>query len=550
MSEITRRQFVAGASSLGLGLATVRPKLLSTTEAATSNRLTAHVTNTNILRIAISGNIETRDPFKSDYANSDEVNDFNIYDQFFTYGTKRSTQSGILLADPTVVKGLTVSDWTLASDQLSVVLHVRPGMTFHRTLNPVTADDVIFFLNRAKVTPASGPGAFYNLAKITSYTKTGPMQVTVNFSAPSPWFYQLFFQDNMGLYDSVDVLKHATSADPFGAHYIATTDVASGPYEVASYSPESRIVLQAFPGYWGAAPHFGKVQVSFVTEESERVLLLKTGAIDIAEELGANSLKSLKGAPGIKIVNVPSANQALIGFNVTEFPFNNEKLRQAVAYATPYQQIVSKVLGGNARVSKGIVPLVSPYHDSSTYPWTFNQAKARKLLKAAGHPHGFNFHLIYETGNSTDQQILVYLQTSLKEVGINMTLEEMSASTFSTAINTLKARQAYYTELVWFVQDPGYIGNFVSADPVTDFLQPTGYSNPKVSPLVKAMDFVVNTPALKAKKQKLASEYQKIMNGSASYIFLGDLNFQRAMRSDISNFVLYPNLETRYRDLI
>ena len=546
MTEITRRQFVAGASSLGFGLAIVRPKLLPTTEAATSNRLTAHATNNNKLRIAISGNIETRDPFKSDYPNSNEVNDFNIYDQFFTYGTKRSTQSGVSVADATVVEGLTVSDWTLASDQLSVVLNVRPGMTFHRTLNPVTADDVIFFLNRAKATAASGPGQFYNLAKIASYTKTGPMQVTVEFSAPSPWFYQLFFQDNMGLYDSVDVLKNATSADPFGADYIATTDVASGPYEVASYSPESSIVLQAFPGYWGSAPHFGEVQVSFVVDESERVLLLKTGAIDIAEELGANSLKSLKGAPGIKIVSVPSANQALIGLNCTEFPFNNEKLRQAVAYATPYKEIVSKVLDGNARVSKGLVPIVDAYHDSSTYPWTFNQAKARKLLKAAGHPHGFNFKLIYAAGNSTDQQILVYLQTSLKEVGINMTLEEMTASTFSTAINTLKARQAWYNELVWFVQDPGYIGNFMSADPVTDFLYPTGYSNPKVSPLVKAMDFVVNTPALKAKKQKLATEYQKIMNGSAAYICLGDLNFQRAMRSDISDFVLYPNLETRY----
>lgn len=483
----------------------------------------------NTLTIAMSGDIETLDPAMSHFQRSNEVI-YNIYDQWFLYDTPPGDQ-GIPTYDPTTILGSAIDTWEMSEDNRSVVLHVREDMTFHRTGNPVTADDVIYWFERAQGLE-SGPAANMALSKIESWEKLGDMEVEITFSDVPAYFFFMFRDQASGLLDSVDIQANGVSDDdPWGTEYVAQTDVASGEYEIESYTPGSELVLRAFEGYWGEPPFFERVVIKIVPAEAERALLLQQGAVDIAQELSTNTLADLEAAEGVNVLSINSRNQFMIGLNVTKEPFSDKLVRQALAYAIPYERIVEEVYQGQGIVSKGVVPVLGAYHDSSTYPYTYDPERARQLLAEAGHPDGFEFTVHLSEGNATIEQTAVFLQTALRDVGIEMGIEVESASQFAESQDGLEV-DAWMRDLLWYVDDPGYIGGYIGSSTTCCFK--TGYSNQELDGIIS--DLQVLTPEQAEEKAELATQYQRIFNEDSPVIFLGDLNFQIAMRADIANY--------------
>jgi len=101
----------------------------------------------NVLVIAISGDVETLDPPFSRFQRSNEVN-YNVYDQFFRYGWY-DTGEGYSATDVSVIEGAAVESWAWSDDGLSITLNIRQGVPFPKTGREVTADDFIYWFERA-----------------------------------------------------------------------------------------------------------------------------------------------------------------------------------------------------------------------------------------------------------------------------------------------------------------------------------------------------------------------------------------------------------------
>jgi len=125
-------------------------------------------------------------------------------------------------------------------------------------------------------------------------------------------------------------------------------------------------------------------------------------------------------------VTSPSIMQRYISLNVTQKPFDNAKVREAINYAINRQALAKVAFAGYATPATGIVPPSIDF--AQTYPpIAYNPAKARELLKEAGYPNGFEATLWSSHNHSTAQKVLQFTQQQLAQVGIKLKVTAMDA---------------------------------------------------------------------------------------------------------------------------
>ena len=138
------------------------------------------------------------------------------------------------------------------------------------------------------------------------------------------------------------------------------------------------------------------------------------------------------------VVSTPYTNGIqYLGMNVTRPPFNNPKVRQAVAYAVPYQKIMDAVLFGLAKPMFG-APADKTTEVAWPQPHKFNTdiAKAKALLVEAGYPDGFETTLSFDLGFAgVNEPLCVLVQESLAQIGIKTTINKVPGANWRTELN-------------------------------------------------------------------------------------------------------------------
>src|SRR5690606_19414288 len=136
--------------------------------------------------------------------------------------------------------------------------------------------------------------------------------------------------------------------DPWATEWKAKNEAASGEYYVERHRPGVETVLRAHPDYWGGKPYFERVVLKVVPSSANRALLLQRGSVHIARDLSIDEIESLRDAPGVKVVSAPTRDQYHLGLNNKKGPFKDPKVRQALSYAVPYEEIVKNVFKDEA----------------------------------------------------------------------------------------------------------------------------------------------------------------------------------------------------------
>ena len=492
--------------------------------------LTSAQDEENVLVIAIASDVETVDPPFSTFQRSNETN-YNVYDQFFQYAIVDSGED-YAIADTGTIEGSAIESWEWVDDQ-TLVMQVREGMTFAKSGNPVTADDFIFWYERALGTEA---GTLWNVntGSIESFEKTGDYEVTVHFTQPSPWFFYLFRDQSQAAQDSLVAQEHATADDAWAAQWLAKNDIGSGEFYIESWEPGVEIVLRANPDYWAGPAFFDRVILRIIPDSANRALLLREGEVDIATDLSTEELQALRGSDGVKVLSIPTRNQMILGFNVQQEPFDDPLVRQALSYAVPYEDIIAGVFSGNGLVSAGPIPVGGQFHDSSLWPYSLDLDQARALLEEAGLGDGFEFTLDIASGSPVTEQIAILLQDSLAQIGVTMNINPQSSSEFAEQLGTLE-HQAWMRDLLWYVDDPGYTGKlFFQTGAVANWM---GYSNAELDTVIDELSVTVDA----TRQAELAQQYQTLLIEDAPALYLAEMPFEIAMREDIQGYVQLPD---------
>ena len=296
---------------------------------------------------------------------------------------------------------------------------------------PITAKDVKWSFDRA-VTVGGFP---------TFQMKAGSLEKAEQFVAVDDHTFRVDFirKDNLtmpdlavivpSVYHSELIKKHATAKDPWGLDYTKTNIAGGGAYKVSRWQAGTEVVFDRYDDWKsGPLPKIRRVIWRTIPSAGNRRALIERGDADISFDLPNKDFVDLRQSGKVNVVTTPIGNGiGYIGMNCVKPPFNNVKVRQAVAYAIPYQKIMDAVMFGLAKPMYGAKPDAAlsvawpqPHH------YNTDLAKAKQLLAEADYPNGFETTLSFDLGFAVvNEPLCVLVQESLGQIGIKVTINKV-----------------------------------------------------------------------------------------------------------------------------
>ena len=166
----------------------------------------------------------------------------------------------------------------------------------------------------------------------------------------------------------------------FGTQHPAGT----GPFEFVSWTREDRLVLKRFEGYWGDKAKLDQLIIRPIADNAARLQALQNDEIQGYDLFEPQDVATIQGDDNLKILDRPAFNVAYVGINQKKAPFDDLKVRQAVAYGLDREAVVNNFYGGRGVVAKEMMPPeVEGYADDVT-EYKYDPAKAKQLLQQAG----------------------------------------------------------------------------------------------------------------------------------------------------------------------
>jgi peptide/nickel transport system substrate-binding protein len=458
-----------------------------------------------------------------------------IYDwQFFRFGTT-TLENGVEVSTREIFPGI-VRDWkTVVHDDgtCTHTFYLREDGVFHSG-NPITAADLKYAMMRRAALGRDYIHTFFggmygykegldqHIRVIDNYT------LEIDAKVVMPYFLDVWQQRTY--FDSVLLQANATADDPWALKFAAKNDAGSGPYVLDRWVPGVELQLSRFDGYWGEAPYFDRIIWSIVPDLASRILLLKSGDVDIAFNIPMKEVLSLRDEPGIRVVSGPSANQLGIQMNAHVPPYDNADLRWALTYAFPYDEIVPSIYAGNAQPNFGPVP--AGFIGALTERrYNTDLVKAREHLVSAGYGDGITLTLNYQVGYPEHEQIGILFKENLKQIGVEIELRQLPTGQFQTGTKQQSIGLLIAEALGWFqTAEYYYTLNYLSSSSANY----NGYGNPAVDALI--------TPALTVKddadRAAINAQIQELILADATWIYICQPNFTLAMRDNIDGYII------------
>jgi peptide/nickel transport system substrate-binding protein len=362
---------------------------------------------------------------------------WNCYDRLISHEMK-TLPNGVQYYDRDKLKMELADDMNVGD--MSVTFKLKRNATFHDG-SPVTAKDVKWSLDRAvKVggfpTFQMGAGS---LTDPEQFVLVDDHTIRVDFQRKDRLTIPDLAVVVPCVLNSELVKKHATEKDPWGLDYTKQSTAGSGAYRVVSWNAGTEVILERNDKWTGGpTPKVKRIIWRMVPSSGNRRALLERGDADISYDLPNKDFVELKQIGKLNIVSTPYSNGIqYIGMNVKQPPFDNLKVRQAVACAIPYQKIMDAALFGLAKPMFG-APEGTPIEVAWPQPhgYTTDIPKAKKLLAEAGYPDGFDTTLSFDIGFAgVNEPICVLTQESLAQIGIRCTINKIPGATWRTELN-------------------------------------------------------------------------------------------------------------------
>jgi peptide/nickel transport system substrate-binding protein len=372
---------------------------------------------------------------------------WNCYDRLISHEMK-SGPGGVPYYDRDKFKPELAEDMNLSD--MSVTFKLKKNAKFHDGA-PVTAEDVKWSLDRA--VSVGGFPTFQmsagSLTKPEQFVIVDDNTVRVDFAKKDRLTIPDLAVIVPCVVNSELVKRNASEKDPWGLEYTKQQTAGSGAYKVTKWTAGTEVILERNDGWVsGPLPKIKRVIWRMVPQAGNRRALLERGDADISYELPYKDFQELKTAGKLNIVSLPFSNGIqYIGMNVTKPPFDNPKVRQAVAYAIPYQKIMDVVLFGLANPMFG-----APADKVTEVAWpqptkySTDMAKAKALLTEAGYADGFETTISFDLGFAgVNEPLCVLVQESLAQLGIKTTINKIPGANWRTELN--KKEMPLYTNV-------------------------------------------------------------------------------------------------------
>lgn len=415
-----RREFLKSMTALTAASAVSAPAVWSPAKAQSRNETLLLITENGPNNLDIHGVGTNRPGYEASW---------NCYDRLITH-EKKTLPDGSLSYDRDKFKPELAEDMNVGD--MSATFKLRKDAKFQDG-TPVTANDVKWSFDRA-VSVGGFPTVQMkagNLINKEQFVVVDDATFRVDFIKKDRLTIPDLAVIVPGIYNSALLKKNATDKDPWALEYTKSNTVGSGAYKVTSWKPGVEVVYERHDAWVGGKlPQLKKVIWRTIPSSGNRRALMERGDADISFDLPAKDFSEMKKEGKLKMISNPIGNGMYsVELNVVNPPFNNEKVRQAVAYAIPYQKIVDAAMFGIANPLFG-----SKSNDVSTIAWpqptgyATDIDKAKALMQEAG-AGAINTTISFDLGDAVNSEpIAELIQESLGHIGITTTINKVPGS--------------------------------------------------------------------------------------------------------------------------
>lgn len=355
------------------------------------------------IAVALSADITSLDPQGHNDTKSETVS-FLLFNRLFRLNT-----------DFEVVPDLAES-WNQPSDT-EWVIKIKEGVKFHDGTE-MTAEDVKFSMDRSKTMPKVQQvlSEVASIDVVDKYT----VKFTTN-SAFAPFLYTLVHAGT-----SIVPRAYGESGDNFA------NPVGSGPYKFVKWVSGDMVTVERNDNYFDRnnMGQSSRIVFKVIPEGTSRTIALETGEVDVVPELPTVDMKVVKDNSDLSLYEKPSTRLDFFAMNTEKAPFDNIKVRQALNYAIDKDAIIAVAIDGAGIKAESV--LAPSFLGYKAGPYSYNPAKAKELLAAAGYSNGFDMEIM--TSGDDRKRIAEVIQASLMEVGIKTSIKMLEWGTFIDSV--------------------------------------------------------------------------------------------------------------------
>jgi peptide/nickel transport system substrate-binding protein len=312
--------------------------------------------------------------------------------------------------------------WSPNSDGSVWTFKLRNGVMFSDG-SPMTADDVVYtFQQLAEPKNASNAlSTFQGVLSPSGVKKIDAMTVEFHLDAPNGNFPYLVSSDN---YNAIIVPKGTDFAK------WQSTFIGTGAFKLKSYAQGSGASFVPNPHYWGPKPLLDGTEFKFYSSQQPQILALQGGDVDVIGQFVPAGATALLNSSTYRIIKLKAANHRELSMRCDQAPFDDPRVRQAVAYSLDRAGMVKALLDGDGSEANDY-PFGPRFPSTDTTVTQRNQdiSKAKSLLAAAGHSGGFSTTLDTEDYEEIPQLAQV-IKADAAKAGININLNIESQSNY------------------------------------------------------------------------------------------------------------------------
>jgi len=293
--------------------------------------------------------------------------------------------------------------------------------------------------------------------------------------------------------------------------------IGTGAFKLKKYDHGVKGVYERFDDYWDKGlPYIDGFDFIVIKDETSRLGALRKGVVDVGWIKNAQLADLLAKRDNLKIISGPEVRQQRFWFKVTKPPFDNIKVRQAMAAAIDRQEIINTVMFGRGVLTAAIPTATVPYGLSQEemaelpfYKQDFELSK--KLLKEAGYPDGFEFNLVTSSHSPDYIPCAEIMQRQFAKVGIKMNIEQKDWGITLKSYRTGDFHAIMFAG-VWYPDPEVYCFNMFYSKSNSNYF---GYNDPKLDKMFEDQHTEVNLD----KRVQQWRELQRYMAQTVPAIF-------------------------------
>jgi peptide/nickel transport system substrate-binding protein len=290
---------------------------------------------------------------------------------------------------------------------------LRKGVKFHDG-KEMTAEDAKFAIDYT-LNPKNGAYGYRDLVSVSRAEAADRYTLKIHMKIRNPAFLTL-------LTDIAAFSVIPKESLPEGIKKPKSFPPGTGPFKFVEWQSAQQIVVERFEDYWGHKAFVDKVILKPISDATVRFVALRAGDVDLVERTPNEWVEQIVSGKikGIGFAKASHAGARMIEFNVADPPFNDKKLRLAVAHAVNRKEILQAAYLGLAETTNQRFPKGHTWHFNDVALPEYDLERAKQLLKESGYK-GETVELLGNQGEVAEIEGAA-IQAQLKKIGMNIKL--------------------------------------------------------------------------------------------------------------------------------